>query len=731
MNAPESIVLEHAAPTLLLALAGAAALVLVLRTRGAFVAGGRPGRSVTTLRLAFLGVLLAAMLLPSVRRSVEDDTGRLFLVVEDNSASMRPSAENPAGAARAERVKRVLTSPALRRLAERMRVEVVALGTPPGPPRPLRGAVADPGPPADDTPLAEGLRAALTRRREGPPVAALLLSDGLDTREPDSAWAAGPWPCPVHTLRFEEPAGEAAPYVRVIAVATPRRALRGSETRVSAALTGRAKGPVTVRLWRGDTVRESQPVTLPEGGGRREVSFLLPHPTAGTETWAVEAEPIPGERDRRDNRLDFTVETAEGGGRVTYVEAAPRWESKHLVRELQDMGDIRLLALVRGADGRFIAAGEPPSGEDPLGASALRSTRIVILGDLDAATLGAARAAALARFAENGGGLILLGGPAAWGPDGFAKTALAPLLPGGAQAGLLPLSGDFGVRWTAEGLAHPAFAGEAGRMPKPPPLLSVFSGVKPDAASVTLAIAETPAGARPVACARRYGRGSVVAVYTDSLWRWKLRPDEAHTYSRFWRRIVEWMLPESARAAGRTVRLEAPADPVFAGRPAELRVALDSPDGAPPAVRAATLRVTGPDGATSEKPLGGESDASGWRASVEFVPAMPGDYRLTASAETAGGALVSREVLLQARAFTAETDPVPADDALLRTISEASGGTHASERDLPATLDAVDAGVAKSRRLEHTALWRHPLVLGALLATLVGEWLLRRRKRMP
>ncbi len=730
VTAASGVVFEHAMPLAVIVLGALAAVAAVASARGVFRRDGRPGPWIAACRLAFFAVLFWTLLQPAGRTVVEDANKPVFVVAVDNSASMHASPEHPAGEARWHRVRRVLGSAELRRLAESFKVEVVALADPAGPARsPADGA--DFGPPGSESPLADALTAVLARKRETPLSGALLLSDGLETRRADSAWAADPRPCPVHVLRSEEKPAEFPSRSGILSLDTPRRAMRGADTRLVSVVSGGASRPVVVRLWRGDTLRETRTVTLPEGGGRIPVTWVLPHPVSGSETWTVESVPLPGERDTRDNRLSVGVEVAEGGGRVTYVDGPPRWESKHLVRELREMPNVRTLALIRGPDGKFMTAGDAAPAEDPLSARALRETRVVILGDLDAAALGPERAVALAAFVENGGGLVVLGGAAVWGDAGIAKTSLAKLLPVRITGGLSLKSGDFTVRRTAEGLAHPAFAGEGGRATNPPPVLTCHAGASLAPSAVALAVAETPGGASPLIAARRYGRGAVVAVLTDSLWRWKLHPDENRPYSRFWRRIIEWMLPEGARAAPWTVRLDPETDAPPVRTPVACAVSVDFPVGAAAAVTRASLRVTAPDGATRVLPLAGELACDSWTGRGAYTPDAPGEHRVAAELEVSGRTLVSPARTLRVAPPAGEGDPRPADADALRVIAESSGGVYGDEAEVFAAARSAAAPGASRPRLEYAGLWQGAPVLVALMLFLLAEWVLRRRRGMP
>ena len=41
-------------------------------------------------------------------------------------------------------------------------------------------------------------------------------------------------------------------------------------------------------------------------------------------------------------------------------------------------------------------------------------------------------------------------------------------------------------------------------------------------------------------------QGKIVAVLTDSLWRWQLNPGSERPYGKFWGQVIEWMSPSES-----------------------------------------------------------------------------------------------------------------------------------------------------------------------------------------
>lgn len=695
------------------------------------------------LRALFLGLLVWPLLQPARRHKVEDKVPPRFLVLLDTSASMargaggvalKPEAKQPS---RWQLARKALDSSACRKLAGKARVEVVSLAETVGTPLSLEAA-GKLDPTGRASPLGESLRTVFERYKGQPLAGALLLSDGLDTRG-DSSWVRGPWPCRIYTMELEPPGTAIAePQIRVVSVETPRRVFQGWETRLTAVVEGQGGGdrPATLRLLRNGVVAQETSIRFPETGGRREAVFRLSHPELGSETWAVEAEPWPGEKQTGDNRAEVAVRVSEAGNRILYVESFPRFESKYLTRELQGNRNLQATAVVRGPDGRFLSYGSAKPEEIQLTSAGLANCRIVVLGDFDAATLGEARARALLDFVDKGGGLVLLGGARAWSDKGLGASALAPLLPCQWPNGMTALGGgggtaEFTVAWTTDGLAHPAFVAEADRWTRPPPVLSVFAGAKPNAAATTLAVAETASGKTPLLLARRYGQGKVLALLTDSLWHWQLLPDANRPYGRFWARAVEWMLPETARLEPFALDLAADNDLVWLEHPVTFQARLSLPPGTPDPGSRIVCKIQAPDGHASELEMRLDpGDGKPCQAAV-FSPAAAGQYRAVASTEIGGRHIESSPCLFQVRPFTPETDPRPADLALLKSLATASGGVHG-------TPDAVEKELARltptpevRSRLEYESLWPKPWLLLALLGLLVAEWILRQRKGMP
>lgn len=235
----------------------------------------------------------------------------------------------------------------------------------------------------------------------------VLLSDGNETRG-DSRRRLG-WlrSAGVH-VDAAVPPRDAPPDVRLAKVLAP--ALASSERRTPVRVVadnGGAARAAVLNLYVDDAMADSVAVTLPPG---RSALTLTPRlPGAGGHRLraelAVRDDPQPA-----NNTREVAI-TLRGATRALLLSGR---KQSALVRALQRKGvqvDARPPAALRGLE-------------------TLRPYHLVVLEDVTAAALAPGATEALERWVrDHGGGLVLAGGGNTYGDAGFARTALARLLP--------------------------------------------------------------------------------------------------------------------------------------------------------------------------------------------------------------------------------------------------------------------------------------------------------------
>jgi len=726
---------EHTVPAGLIVAALALALVAAGFSAWRFLPRNPGNAALAVFHALTLGLLAWCLLMPGRKDAVTRLLKPRFLVVLDTSRSM---ALDPPGAVpgRWTVAQDALAKPWTESLAAECELEVCPLGDT------LREAL-----PVDDarsltpndrsTRLREGLKQ-LAERYAGLNVAgALLLSDGVDTREASDAWASDPRPFPVFTARLEPPGiWRKTPALRIDSVTTARRVTVGWKSELKAKISGQGTGgrPLTVQLFKNDALHHEKPTRLPDEGGERLLTFDLSHPEIGAFIYRVFIPPLPDEEVTEDNEHLVTVRVVDARNRLLYIEGTPRWEYKFLRRALLANSRVSPIVFYTGPDGKPRGGGGDLSAD--LTPPELAQCKIVILGDLGAAELGAARAANLVRFVEEGGSLVLLGGRKAWGAGGFLQTPLGKVLPvRGAALDPLIAEDPFPVRLTDTARSHPAFAGDPEFWQTVPPVLSVFSGVELSPGARVLVNAQTPAGSHPLVATQRYGAGKIAAILTDSLWRWQLGPEASvhKTYQRFWTQLISWLLPKEEELGDKAIELFADREQVFLGEELELNARLADQQSA----ESVACTITLPDDREIPYRMNAgqvvtPSGKSFPGFTLPFTPESPGPYKAVAGAVVDGNPQSSEPLSFFVQPFSPETMPRPADARVLQSIARASGGRFFdSLDDMNHALASLEFHAIEEESPEFRTLWRHWPLVALLMLSLTASWALRKLRNMP
>lgn len=726
---------EHIAPAWTIAAGLTAAVLITGFSLWRYLSFGLANLVLLALRLAFLALLGWCLLLP-IRQWVHTEIIKpRFLVALDSSASMNQA---PPGLTtnRWSVAQNLLRAPWTRRVTADCVVDVFAFDSEVHPPVTLDQVSTNP-PQGNATQLREALRKILERYKGQTVAGMLVLSDGLDTKEMQADWAREPWPCPLYTVRLEPPdIWVVEPDVRIVSVDTPRRVVVGWQTKLTAVVAGQGirSRAFDVRVLENGRLLESIPLQLPDSGGSREISFRLPHPQVGNYIYTVQAPPLEGETRTNDNAYSINVQVIDARNRLLYIESVPRWESKYLARELKANKNITPVMFIRGPNGKFLSYGERAGLTLDMTDEQLALFKIVILGDLDAQMLGDVRAASLFKFVENGGSLVLLGGPAAWSATGFVATPLKKLLPFDRPGNSPPLAGSFAVSLSDEGLAHAVFTANTNLWDSLPPVLSIYPGAQPTAAAVVMVESKHPIGTQPLVISQKYGQGKVVAVLTDSFWRWQLNPGQKRPYSQFWNQIVEWLSPAETTLEKYELDQFADSGMLYLGQSIALMARFSGQEKNPPADAKIVCEVQSGDdrrlqlAMTKQDVSVAGNNYSGY--GVNFTPQSPGLHRATAWVEIEGRKIESAPYSFFVQAFSPENMPRAIDTPLLQDLAASSNGRFCEPAEVNDVLESLKVTSHQETRVDYSSLWQWWMVIACLMAFLAVEWIVRKMRNM-
>jgi hypothetical protein len=569
-------------------------------------------------------------------------------------------------------------------------------------------------------------------KASGPrPERVLLVSDGHDRGSPDIVETARRLGVVIDVLApGSSPLDHSPSPVAVSDVQAARRVLLGSETHFLVRLRSEhatMDRKTTVRLTEAGKELAAAEVVLK--AGRSEESVRLPHrPTElGTRHYEFRA---------GDDAPPFalSLQVVDGKHEVLVLEDTWRWEFKFLRRVLEEDPSFRFTGLLSRGGGAFMQFASPdrraPLVGFPQERGQLAVFDTVVLGDVDPRRWPRDFAAALRRLvADEGKSLVVLAGPNLlhW----VEAADLAALLPVEiTRETANPVAGPVAVRITTEGARSPFFhqPGAASSTALPaldqiyPPLR------KKSAATVLLESSRLGNSFGPliVMAEQPFGRGRVLYIGTDTLWKWETLTTAADAsttpYHLFWQQTLRALAPLRPGGSGVSLWLQPQRSRCEAGRRAAVRAEVDSVNPLPQAIVRGVVSLPG--GRTV--PLGFHTDPAAPNAYLaEFETTSPGPYRVTASVASEGRLAAEGTTVVDVAESAPENDGAPVDLANMTRIAAATGGKVIDPGDpqtWPTSTTTGPIPVAERQTID----WSSRSYLLVLLALVAGvDWLLR------
>jgi hypothetical protein len=503
----------------------------------------------------------------------------------------------------------------------------------------------------------------------------------------------------------------------------------------------------------------------PNGENDSEVPvvFEFTPPRVGKYVYEISTPVAEDEAVAENNRRAFVLRVIRDKIRVLQVAGQPSWDVHALRRMLEENPNVDLISffILRTQDDFSTVPNDEmsliPFPTQELFQQELPSFDLIVMQNFEFAPYGiGAYLENIRSYVEGGGGLVMLGGALSFSSGGYAGTPVAAALPVElvdplGASGAPPATGGpsdplvdtslFTPVLTRAGQVHPITALRYERADNLatwqalPPLegVNLVARARPEA----VVLAEHPrlrtrdGQPMPVIVAGEYGQGRVLTAGTDSLWRWGFvaaaRPgDDGRHYIELWENSIRWLIQDPEL---RHLHVESDAVEYAPDTPVRLSVRLLDRDYAPLAGGAVRVEVQrGTDAAQAESVASEviEVDDAG-RGRTELPRLAPGVYRVTASAELGGRPVTARDIFL-VRDVGAELDRPAAQDALLREIAEATGGTYlGAAEELPRDLPLAEPRIVRVDRRADVELWSRPMLFFLALLFLGAEWGLRQR----
>jgi len=699
------------------------------------------------LRLAVVVVLCLLLLRPFVVFESQDQSDSILYILTDASRSMQTE-DVAGGGTRRQALLKILENakPDLKTISAKaeIRIRNFAAGIQP---------VETPGETSDGSMTANGKVLELLSEEIGKDrvPAVIFLGDGrqaasgaLDVDPIQAARLFGKLQRPIYAVGIGSPEAAAASLdLALDELDLSREVFQGNvlPIRVRLRASGAQGQPVRVRVLlenrtgkqdgeSGEMVpvlvtEETRPVVMhtPQTSSEESTIQLQIAPEQfGDLKLAVEAEPLPGEVRKTNNRVETIIRIRRGGIRVAYFDII-RPEQKWL-RQINDSSRIQLdyqpiqsLAF-RGRKElpeRFFVPGNYDG---------------FIIGDVPAEAFTPRQIQDLAICCNRGAGLMMTGGRENFGKGGYGNTVLAPLFPIELPAENPQLTDPQKMLPSRDGLSHYVMQIAApdqnrSRWDQLPPL-SGANLLVPRQASLAQLLAVSDSG-HPLLIGQTVGASRVLAFAGDTTWQWSMQ-GYAEEHTRFWRQAIFWLTRKETDDEQEVWVLATPRD-LTPGQPTELSFGARDPEGRPRTDVTFELSVTDPKGTSI--PLTPRAGVG--MSLADFTETLePGDYWVRVKASKDGTPIAGiATTRFHVNARDPELDDPSSDFSLLREISHSSGGEFLTT---DAFLERINQwakdglpGNALTRQ-ERLSLWDNWFVLLLLVLLLASEWAIRKKR---
>lgn len=297
-------------------------------------------------------------------------------------------------------------------------------------------------------------------------------------------------------------------------------------------------------------VVESKFVQSDTSKSRVKFSLRAP-PESGLKAYRVQVENIEGELSGLNNVRQFNVDVRTDTLHVLFFTQELGWDFSMIRKELARDPSVELSALFRVSGQRFVVQGSRQKGDEQLEAGFPASKEVldlfkcVIVGSFGASQWTREQFDALLEYIRDGGAVVFLGGENSFGNGGYDRTVIEPLFPwrlSGARSTFQ--IGQFAVHVPAAALSNNIMEETAKIISSLDSVIVESVNVEGPLKSGAVALLEASVSGRsvPLVSIQRYGQGQVMAVATNTLWKWCRASEElSEAYGTFWRQTAKNM----------------------------------------------------------------------------------------------------------------------------------------------------------------------------------------------
>lgn len=507
----------------------------------------------TAVRFMVLGAVLFFVLEPALLRQRREKYKPTLAVAIDNSQSM--GLKGGREETRLERIKAFLSSSVFRDVAEGYFTEyyIFSEGA-----QPLHQDDIEKVEATGRWTDLEGSLKSIQERATASVGALMVLTDGGHDEDYGERRPGLPGEGETPVLFLAVGGDENPRDIELDSVRSAGLAFAGRPTKFT--VTARQQGfpgrTVPLLLKEEDRVVLSRDITFTGAGEDVTVDVAWTPPRPGRYHLSFEVPPQAGEQIRENNRADLTVEAARDKIRVLLVSGRPSWSHRFLRDALKGDPSIDLVSFIilrTAYDAVNVSQDDLsliPFPTKKIFLEELRNFDLVVFENFSHRFYFPSQYLEKVReFVAGGGGFWMLGGPLSFSAGDYSGTPIEEVLPlslKNPQSGVEYVAEPFRPRLTPSAAEHPFFLGLGEAEQEELPLLDGYNVSGPARGeSVVLADYVDSEGAnQPIIVLGRYGKGRVLTVLTDFLWKWNFemagRGRGNLLYLSFVRQAIRW-----------------------------------------------------------------------------------------------------------------------------------------------------------------------------------------------
>jgi uncharacterized membrane protein len=532
------------------------------------------------------------------------------------------------------------------------------------------------------------------------------------------------------------------------------------ETLVTARVTVQSTGfkglKTPVQLKRGQQLVKTAEIALSDEP--QTVDFVFTPDEVGLLQYDVVIPPQPGEQNTANNTESFAVNASKHKIKVLYMEgtqyripARDKWEFQYLVEALEEDKHMQVTPLFRNEFAAAKQAGifcvRDPANGFPTTRKKLYSYDVIICSDVDIVFFTPQQLKDMVDFVgERGGGYIMIGGYTAFGPGGYAGSAIDKMLPvemAGREDGYTE---DVPFQWqlTDEGKKHPIMQLDPDPVKnadiwKAMPFFNGFNHIvraKPGATVLAVhPTRNTVYGPMTMLAVQQYGKGRTIAFCTDTTagWgeefeaHWGVTENDNSYFRKFWQNMVRWVAAYHYRVPNSPVLISTDFNRYSPGDRALLTASVVDENYKPADDAEVWADIKQPDEKTVRLLLERDVDRPGQYMAKYEVPAV-GQYELKAGAKLKGeivgedqARFFAKEIALEARDYTPNR-------VLMTSLASQTGGICVDVAQTGQIADRLKTSIHEEQTYVERAFWDNRYFFCVILGLLAVEWFFRRRE---